>query len=70
MGRNTGINHEQRQETFLTSLVEFSREHRAAHWAGTFADFLKTILPNDPAGIARNSHEYIWDMIRWVGCSY
>ena len=70
MGKNISVNHEQRQESFLTSLVEFSREHRAAHWAGTFADFLTSIVRNDPRGIARNSHEYMWDMIRWGGCSY
>ena len=70
MGKNISFNHAQQQETFLASLVEFSREHMAAHWSGTFADFLKAILPHDPTGIARNSHEYIWDMIRWGGYSY
>ena len=70
MGKNISVNHAQQQETFLASLIEFSREHMAAHWSGTFADFLKAILPNDPTGIARNSHEYIWDMIRWGGYSY
>jgi len=69
MGKTDGIEREHRQEGFLSSLVAFSREHRAAHWSGTFADFLKTVLLNDPTAIARNSHEYIWDMIRWVGYS-
>jgi len=70
MGIDASVNRVQKQETFLTSLVAFSREHRAAHWTGMFADFLQTIVPKDPMGIARNSHEYIWDMIRWGGCSY
>ncbi len=64
MSKNSGFNHEERQEHFLKSLVEFTRGHRAAHWSGTFADFLAKILPNDARGIARSSHEYVWDMIR------
>jgi len=64
MSKNSGFNHEERQEHFLKSLVEFTRGHRAAHWSGTFADFLEKILPGDARGIARSSHEYVWDMIR------
>ncbi|HEX2531535.1 MAG TPA: serine protein kinase [Burkholderiaceae bacterium] len=54
------------QATFLQSLVAFTKEHRAAHWSGPVADFLEKILPADPKGVARTSHQYIWDMIRWT----
>ncbi len=64
MTKNSGFNHGERQEHFLKTLVEFTKGHRAAHWSGTFAEFLEKILPSDPKGIARSSHEYVWDMIR------
>src|SRR5262249_11433000 len=53
--------------TFLKSLTDFTKEHRAAHWAGTFAGFLEQIFPNDARGLARTSHQYIWDMMRAEG---
>lgn len=62
-------NNPERREYFLNSLVAFTQEHRAAHWSGTFSQFLENILPADPVGIARTSHQYIWDMIRWQGCA-
>ena len=49
---------------FLHSLDLFTRQHRAGHWAGTFGDFLATILPAAPERVARSSHQYIWDMMR------
>src|SRR6516164_5080746 len=52
---------------FIESLSSFSRLHRAQRWEGTFADFLAHILPANPAALARTSHEYIWDMLRWHG---
>jgi len=52
---------------FLDSLLRFSKEHRAQRWEGTLSDFLKDILPKDPAGYIRTSHEYIWDMLLWHG---
>ncbi|OGA72497.1 MAG: serine protein kinase [Betaproteobacteria bacterium RIFCSPLOWO2_12_FULL_65_14] len=51
----------------LKSLSEFTKEHRAAHWAGTFGSFLESVFPADPRGIARASHQYIWDMMRAGG---
>src|SRR5262245_13929967 len=48
----------------LKSLSEFSKEHRAAHWSGTFASFLEGIFPSDPPGLTRSSHQYLWDMMR------
>ncbi|HEX5612789.1 MAG TPA: serine protein kinase [Burkholderiales bacterium] len=58
---------EDRQASFMRSLANFSRDHRAAQWSGTFATFLETVYPNDPRGLTRSSHEYIWDMIRNEG---
>jgi serine protein kinase len=48
----------------LKSLSEFSKEHRAAHWSGSFAAFLEGIFPTDPPGLTRSSHQYLWDMMR------
>jgi serine protein kinase len=52
------------QVSFLNDLTEFTRQHRAGHWAGSFAAFMEEVLPGAPAHIARSSHQYIWDMIR------
>ncbi len=62
-GKQEGSKHNQ----FLDSLESFTKEHKARHWEGTLAEFLQEILPVDPAGITRTSHQYIWDMIRWYG---
>src|SRR3984957_18204362 len=52
---------------FIDSLSSFSRLHRAQRWEGTFGEFLTTILPANAVALARTSHEYIWDMLRWHG---
>ncbi len=52
---------------FIDSLSSFSRLHRAQRWEGTFGEFLANIVPANPAAMARTSHEYIWDMLRWHG---
>src|SRR6185503_1417215 len=52
---------------FIESLSSFSRLHRAQRWEGTFGEFLANIVPANPAALARTSHEYIWDMLRWHG---
>jgi serine protein kinase len=52
---------------FVDSLSAFSRLHRAQRWEGTFAEFLTSVLPANPAAMARSSHEYIWDMLLWHG---
>src|SRR6185437_16281694 len=52
---------------FIESLSSFSRLHRAQRWEGTFGEFLANIVPTNPAAMARTSHEYIWDMLRWHG---
>ena len=56
-----------RRSSFVESLSAFSRQHRAQHWEGTFGDFLTSVLPSNPATLARSSHQYIWDMLRWYG---
>lgn len=58
--------HTEQQENFLKSLVAFTKDHRAVHWSGTLDAFLDKILPADPQGVARTSHQYIWDMMRWT----
>src|SRR6516165_6723613 len=52
---------------FIDTLSSFSRLHRAQRWEGTFGDFLKNIVPAKSLALARTSHEYIWDMLRWHG---
>ena len=64
-GFNEGNN--ERKASLLRSLNDFTKEHRAAHWQGTFANFLEQIFPNDARGLARTSHQYIWDMMRAEG---
>jgi len=58
--------HPEQQENFMADLVAFARDHRAQHWSGKLGDFLEKVLPADPYGVARTSHQYIWDMIRWT----
>jgi len=58
-----------RHASFVDSLSAYSRQHRAQHWEGTLGDFLTTILPATPALLARSSHQYMWDMLRWYGQS-
>ncbi len=52
---------------FLASLTEFTQEHRARHWEGTFREFLETVAIDRADLLARSSHQYIWDMLRWYG---
>jgi serine protein kinase len=56
----------EQQENLLKSLVAFTKDHRAVYWSGTLSEFLEKIMPADPQGAARSSHQYIWDMIRWT----
>ena len=56
-----------RQAKFLESLGAFSRQHRAKHWEGTFGEFLSDVLPASSVALARTSHQYIWDMLKWYG---
>ncbi len=55
------------QNRFIDSLTAYTKDHRAQHWEGTFAEFLESVLPAEPSRYTRTSHEYIWDMFRWFG---
>ncbi|HYC43605.1 MAG TPA: serine protein kinase [Noviherbaspirillum sp.] len=67
MTTHSDVNHTEQQDDLLKSLIEFTKEHRAAHWSGTVSEFLERVLTGDPKGAARTSHQYMWDMIRWMG---
>ena len=56
-----------RHSAFVESLAAYGQQHRAQAWEGTFGDFLTRVLPDSPAALARTSHQYIWDMLRWYG---
>lgn len=51
---------------FLESLSSFTKEHQARHWEGTFSEFLEQVVRPSPGTVTRNSHQYTWDMLRWV----
>src|SRR3954454_19737348 len=57
----------ERHSDFLKSLVEFTKDHRAARWSGTLSEFLEGVFRADPKGIVRSSHQYMWDMLRANG---
>src|SRR6266404_20644 len=61
------LNVESNPEDFLSSLTDFSKQHRAQRWEGSLGDFLTQILPVRPTALVRTSHEYIWDMLLWYG---
>ncbi|MDY6942960.1 MAG: serine protein kinase [Pseudomonadota bacterium] len=49
----------------IETLEAYSREHKATRWRGTLREFLNDVLPHSPQLVARNSHQYMWDMLRW-----
>ena len=53
-----------RHASLLKSLTDFTKEHRAARWSGSFAAFLENVFAADAPSIARSSHQYVWDMMR------
>jgi serine protein kinase len=57
----------ERHSDFLKSLVEFTKDHRAARWSGTLSEFLENVFPTDAKAITRSGHQYIWDMLRANG---
>jgi len=65
MTQSTRLPGSERQSKFIESLGEFAQEHKARHWKGTFAQFIEEVLPQDPQGVCRSSHQYVWDMLRW-----
>jgi serine protein kinase len=61
------MEHTQTHEAFRGQLRAFTQQHRAGHWRGSFAEFMEQVLPLAPVQMARSSHQYIWDMLRWSG---
>ncbi len=59
------MTNEQEHTRFVESLTAYTREHRARHWEGNFREFIEEVLPRQPIALARTSHQYIWDMLRW-----
>jgi serine protein kinase len=57
----------ERHTALLKSLTEFTKEHRAARWSGSFGAFLENVFAAEPRSIARSSHQYMWDMMRDQG---
>ncbi len=55
------------RSSLIRSLTEFSKQHRAASWSGSFSRFLEEVFAADPRGITRSSHQYAWDMMRAQG---
>ena len=39
--------HDEKRSSLIRSLSEFTKQHRAANWAGTFAQFLESVFPTD-----------------------
>jgi serine protein kinase len=68
MATHSDVNRTEQQDDLLKSLVEFTKDHRATYWSGTLSQFLEKVMAADPQGAARTSHQYMWDMIRWMGC--
>ncbi|MGF1613552.1 MAG: serine protein kinase [Gammaproteobacteria bacterium] len=56
-----------KRSKFVDSLTEYTQQHKVRHWSGTFAEFIEEVLPTNAQAVCRNSHEYIWDMLRWKG---
>ena len=57
----------EQQQALIDSLVAFTQDHRAVYWSGSLSQFLERVMTADPRGSARTSHQYMWDMIRWMG---
>ncbi|GIZ51584.1 serine protein kinase [Noviherbaspirillum aridicola] len=68
MTTQSEVNRTEQQEDLLKSLVAFTQDHRAVYWSGTLSSFLERVMTANPQGAARTSHQYMWDMIRWMGC--
>ncbi len=67
MTRTTRSSAEDARTRFVESLSTYAQEHKVKHWKGSFGEFMDTVLPSNAREIARNSHQYIWDMLRWIG---
>lgn len=61
----TGSGEERLGTEFIAELTSFASDHKAARWRGTFAEFLRDVLPAGPARFTRTSHQYLYDMLCW-----
>ena len=68
MTEQTDTSRTDQQQALIDSLIAFTKDHRAVYWSGTLSEFLERVMTADPRGAARTSHQYMWDMIRWMGC--
>jgi serine protein kinase len=68
MSTPTDAGSSEQQQALMNSLVAFTQEHRAVYWSGSLSQFLERVMAADASGAARTSHQYMWDMIRWMGC--
>ena len=67
MSMQTEAGSTEQQRALNDSLVAFTKDHKAVHWSGSLSQFIERVLGGDPRGAARTSHQYMWDMIRWMG---
>ncbi|MGE0384311.1 MAG: serine protein kinase [Gammaproteobacteria bacterium] len=49
----------------IDSLTAYAQQHQARFWSGTLRDWLEQVFPAAPRNHARQSHQYLWDMLRW-----
>jgi serine protein kinase len=54
-----------RRANLIEELANFATHHKASRWRGTFAEFLAQIVPQNPRGFTRSSHQYLYDMLCW-----
>jgi serine protein kinase len=50
---------------FIDDLSSFASTQKATIWKGTFAEYLKDVLPANPYRLTRSSHQYLYDMLNW-----
>jgi serine protein kinase len=54
-----------RSTSLIDELASFASHHKATRWRGSFAEFLRDILPASPHQFVRSSHQYLYDMLGW-----
>lgn len=55
----------QKSAGFIEDLSSFAANHKISIWSGTFAEFLKDVLRENPYRMTRTSHQYLYDMMCW-----
>jgi serine protein kinase len=67
MPSNIGHEEQDKQQRFVDSLTGYTQAQQALKWEGPLSQFLREIFSRDPKKLARTSHQYIWDMVKWHG---